>query len=229
MDQHQQAGSRGPACSLAQRLRVTVRRCGTLPGATGQTSRPSWRTRPERLQDSRAALRPPPRQGCIRQPPASAACKWLRSRPDPCPGAAVCQPELRRLASSRAVADATDDAAPRPRDRHAPARPLCAKEPRGFKTRDAASAETERPSATVRTGIAFALPPSFPARSDWRPLDHPGCRRRASAPPRLRSPARARQRTRRITEAGPARSGGLPPEIRHLRDPPPHRLPRRRK
>jgi hypothetical protein len=116
------------------------------------------------LQDSRAALRPPPRQGCIRQPPASAACKWLRSRPDPCPGAAVCQPELRRLASSRAVADAEDDAAPRPRDRHAPARPLCAKEPRGFKTRDAASAETERPSATVRT-IAFVVPPAHSARA----------------------------------------------------------------
>ena len=43
--------------------------------------------------------------------------------------------------------------------------------------------------------------------------------RRPIAWPRLRSPARARQRPRGITAAGPARSGGSRPEIRHERDP----------
>ena len=56
----------------------------------------------------------------------------------------------------------------------------------------------------------------------------PPARHGTPGSPRLRSPPRARQRTRGITQAGPARSGGLRPEIRQLRGPRPHRHAARR-
>ena len=81
-------------------------------------------------------------------------------------------------------------------------------------------------SSARRSLLCCLLP--WSALLDWRRLDRADRRRRAKALPRLRSPARARQRTRGITEAGPARSGGLRPEIRHLRVSPRRRPGRRR-
>ena len=77
--------------------------------------------------------------------------------------------------------------------------------------------QTVRQARSPGATIAFRVSPLPPTPSLRRRLDCPDRRRRASAPPRLQSPARARQPTRGITGAGPARSEGLRPESRPRR------------